>query len=282
MQKLFLVSLLLSFVVFGVARPIHHASLQKTAPHPHDAPHTKPQLVVPTNHHHDEQKPQQLSTQHMLRNAPKNIIQYKGCFVDAETRTLPFTGSDYVDFTNGMEKLSFESCYSMCFNTGYQYLGLQYGSQCYCGMDLPQLGSGTCNMPCSFNNSMTCGGTWANSVYFLGSNPRYLGCFVDTPSRVFPLAAGAPNEDWSPTSCMHWCAQAGYTLAGLEDGGQCFCGDEIFSAPATNCNVQCSSVSDNPNSMCGGVWALSVYYSALRRSSCPAGYNCPTTPYAYV
>jgi len=268
MKRLFVVTLLFSFLVLEIASSTinnqHHHTSKK-----HESPQNKAEHdeLVPTNqnhhhHHRDAKEPQHSPTQQQphLRQAG---IQYIGCYEGNEVRTLPFNGIlDYTSYgVNEKEAFTFDNCFSTCYFYGYQYLGFQYGSQCFCGMDLPNPVYGTCDMPCEFDSGMICGGVWSNSVYFLGYNPKYVGCFEDNPSRVFPLEAGAPNKDWSPTSCMNWCGDEGYTLAGLEYGGQCFCGNYGPYISTDTCNMFCSSISDDPNSLCGGVWSLSVYHA---------------------
>ena len=56
---------------------------------------------------------------------------------------------------------------------------------------------------------------------------------------------------------MQVCYAAKFSLAGVEDGTQCFCGNAIpaSAAPATNCNVTCSG---NHKEICGGVMAVNV------------------------
>ena len=89
--------------------------------------------------------------------------RYKGCFVDADTRDLPFRSTvRYIFCTSSLSSSSFrlisplltslpllslslrltspisgamtvELCQSSCKASGYQYAGLQYSSECWCG-----------------------------------------------------------------------------------------------------------------------------------------------------
>jgi hypothetical protein len=83
---------------------------------------------------------------------------YIGCFKDDISRDLSsnsFTGS-----------VSIEQCRLNCKD--FEYLSLQYGTECYCGKSYGRLGEATdtdCGVKCSGNGAQICGGGWRNSVY---------------------------------------------------------------------------------------------------------------------
>jgi hypothetical protein len=61
---------------------------------------------------------------------------------------------------------------------------------------------------------------------------------------------------------MHWQA-AGYTMAGVEGGNQCFCGNgwttpsiPPTAAPVSQCSNPCAGDSSQT---CGGSWAIQIY-----------------------
>lgn len=61
------------------------------------------------------------------------------------------------------------------------------------------------------------------------------------------------------TGCASHCASKGFAIAGTENGGQCFCGNELIdSRPASAgvCNIRCKG---DAGQTCGGKAALSVY-----------------------
>lgn len=61
--------------------------------------------------------------------------------------------------------------------SGYGFMGLQYGKECYCGDDYGKYGSvpdEECNKPCDGANDQMCGGTWRQSIYSLGSKDLYI------------------------------------------------------------------------------------------------------------
>jgi len=175
---------------------------------------------------------------------------YLGCFKDSSTRTLPYQANPAETFTPSQ-------CVSVCAQLGFIYAGAQDGSQCWCGLDLPALGSGSCNSLCDSDNDEICGGSWANSVYSTGvSVSSYKGCFADDIhyARVFPLQA--PGNDYFPSSCLSYCQGLSYSYFGVEDGGQCFCGDDLPSSGPAQCNSLCNN---DPTTICGGTNAISIY-----------------------
>jgi len=84
--------------------------------------------------------------------------------------------------------------------------------------------------------------------------PKYLGCFKDALPR--DLIKQGPNVD-SIDECIAWCSGELYPIAGLEDGGQCFCGVKYTTygeIDGDNCEIECPDDED-----CGGIWALEIY-----------------------
>lgn len=107
----------------------------------------------------------------------------------------------------------------------------------------------------------------ASSIVFPTPQPateryRYAGCYADDSTRVLSKAEtlnvrrGMTNE-----ACIEFCQRQGFTLAGTEDGAQCFCGDVLIgsaSLPPGHCNSPCTGDLSN-STVCGGPWALSVW-----------------------
>ncbi|KAG8626755.1 hypothetical protein KVT40_005700 [Elsinoe batatas] len=92
---------------------------------------------------------------------------YQGCAPDSTgTRTL--TGYSNV-YNTDQGTTSVDSCIAKC--KGFQYMGLEYGKQCFCGNSLPSdrvpssTTYGQCNMPCAGNSTQLCGGGSQLSLY---------------------------------------------------------------------------------------------------------------------
>ncbi|OCH94040.1 WSC-domain-containing protein [Obba rivulosa] len=86
------------------------------------------------------------------------------------------------------------------------------------------------------------------------------GCVSDNGARTlngFSLA----TDTMTPGICVSTCASKGFSMAGIEYGRECYCGDSFVngggsSLAASTCSMACSGDS---SSTCGGSWALSLY-----------------------
>jgi hypothetical protein len=84
----------------------------------------------------------------------------------------------------------------------------------------------------------------------------YLGCFKDQGKRDLD---GYTFYDGKMTTqlCVSTCRDKGFSHAGTQYAGHCFCGNKYGAAgPATNCDAKCTG---NRDEICGGTWANSVY-----------------------
>ncbi|XP_013115718.2 xylosyltransferase oxt [Stomoxys calcitrans] len=90
-----------------------------------------------------------------------------GCFRDEKKFRL--LSGYFINFktTNKPDK-----CIQLCLQSGFPYAGVQYGSECFCGADLPpessKLPDSTCNMKCSGDSHEICGGYFAMNVFETG------------------------------------------------------------------------------------------------------------------
>ncbi|KAG6000783.1 hypothetical protein E4U21_005017 [Claviceps maximensis] len=88
---------------------------------------------------------------------------------------------------------------------------------------------------------------------------QYAGCFKDNRNRVLTGKVRPSLGRISNTNCVKYCKGAGFTLAGTEYGGQCYCGNELIGSQKLDdsaCHVTCEG--DNAD-ICGGSWALSIF-----------------------
>lgn len=92
---------------------------------------------------------------------------------------------------------------------------------------------------------------------------KYYGCYQDTRARVLTgiKLANIGNHQATNTKCVAYCGAKGFSMAGTEYGGQCFCGNELVGSSKiaeSECDMPCEG---DATETCGGGMALSVYTS---------------------
>jgi len=95
-------------------------------------------------------------------NVYKN--QDGACYEDNSSRLLGELQTD------DHENMTPEECQRICFDVhNYQYAGVQYAHQCFCGDDEPPASKvmprSECNRACTGNSAIMCGGSWRMNVY---------------------------------------------------------------------------------------------------------------------
>ncbi|KAL8692126.1 MAG: hypothetical protein Q9218_002794 [Villophora microphyllina] len=85
------------------------------------------------------------------------------------------------------------------------------------------------------------------------------GCFVDA---LNPRSLGQQAQWWghpiTSSNCVEHCDSIGAKYAGTENGGQCFCGNQLLNSASRpgKCTTKCSG---DPSEICGGPALLSLY-----------------------
>ena len=101
----------------------------------------------------------------------------------------------------------------------------------------------------------------SNTASSLPSGWAYEGCYNDSiHARVLSLKQPY-DTDLTVQTCVWFCYQQGYSISGLEDRRQCFCGNAILNGGTLadwdfDCNATCSG---NKKEICGGNEKLSIY-----------------------
>lgn len=88
---------------------------------------------------------------------------------------------------------------------------------------------------------------------------QYVGCYKDQSSRVLSGRVLPDIGAVSNTACVNYCASEGFSIAGTEYGGECFCGNSLSSLEKldeSKCNMACAG---DAGQTCGGDWALSLF-----------------------
>ena len=101
-------------------------------------------------------------------------------------------------------------------------------------------------------------------ILTIGAVLQYLGCYSDTPVRALPFQATNVPTITIP-SCHDACVTQGYRYYALEDGLQCYCGNNLtlatmYGSNGAVCNALCAGDSTE---LCGGYWSFSLFDSFL-------------------
>ena len=94
-----------------------------------------------------------------------------------------------------------------------------------------------------------------------GSTWALQGCWVD---QLNPTRSLGSNPEWwgqaiTNANCVDHCSTKGMSLAGTENGGQCFCGNSLVGssqAASSDCNSPCAG---DASQKCGGPARLTLY-----------------------
>eukprot|EP01052_Picozoa_sp_SAG31_P046347 SAG31_NODE_8827_length_1380_cov_1.810304_2_plen_223_part_01 len=159
-------------------------------------------------------------------------FEYVGCYVDAAERTMNSGNEADANEDGAFGSLGALATPHMCADmcAGFQYFGLQYANQCFCGNEYDSGGeadSSDCNMACTGDDTIMCGGSWRNSVYHITGEVdldvlqtavtySYVGCYVDSNDRDLSARANNMGQQASPRMCAELCV--GYDYYGLQAG----------------------------------------------------------------
>ncbi|KAJ7050010.1 hypothetical protein C8F01DRAFT_1068250, partial [Mycena amicta] len=197
------------------------------------------------------------------------------CYVDScDNPSLPFLSSKSSTQT-------IPGCIAECGAANYSLAGLSWADECFCGNELGGTAASErlaipqteCNLPCAGDAGTICGGGFRLSLYPVPALAKpspapSATCYVDScdkPSLPF-LSSKTANQTVS--GCITQCGAAGFKVAGLSWGDECFCGNDLggtaalnvpgsgVAIPQTECNLPCTG---DASSICGGGFRLSVY-----------------------
>lgn len=88
---------------------------------------------------------------------------------------------------------------------------------------------------------------------------KYVGCYKDQSDRVISGKILPNIGQVSNTACVDYCSSKGFSVAGSEYGGECYCGNSlnvVEKLDDAKCNMACKG---DGSQKCGGDWALSVF-----------------------
>ncbi|KAL6831798.1 WSC domain-containing protein [Trichoderma camerunense] len=219
----------------------------------------------------------------LLPNSDQSRYRYIGCYKEnnpGRQLSNQLYGSD--DSTNAM-------CVSACADKNYAYCGTQYHTECWGGNTIPNLkvDDSNCNYYCGGDINQVCGGNGDGTAAYISvfadalqpgdgsTNPppptggpvvnpgvdgyASVGCYTEaTDARALPHEVDTDKR--TVAQCVDACKVGHYTYAGVEYGGECWCGDSFgdgaVPAPVADCAMTCN---DNSTEYCGGPNRLNVY-----------------------
>ncbi|KAG5972817.1 hypothetical protein E4U55_000733 [Claviceps digitariae] len=237
----------------------------------------------------------------LLPNA-QSQFQYVGCFKDnTPGRQLPSQILATDTMTNA-------DCIRACYAKGYTFCGTQYHRECWAGNTIPlvKVADSNCNFYCIGSLKQICGGNgdvgnggtymslFADTLKWDGNTTRppppagpvvnpgvsgytSIGCYTESTSgRALPNGVGTDKK--TVKNCVEACKARKYVYAGLEYGGECWCGNAwtagAVPAPASDCKMTCN---DNSTEYCGGPSRLNAYRYQLDSGSTTTSTPIDTT-----
>ncbi|KAK3323184.1 WSC domain-containing protein [Cercophora scortea] len=199
---------------------------------------------------------------------PPTNTEYKGCYADHDTRVLP--GKTVL--SDGMTP---DVCAIAC--AGYNYFGVEYGKECYCGAQLStaseKVSEEECTMSCGGDDLQICGDKSRLNVYrytdavdptivepAVVGDFAYKSCWTDNVADRSLKAASYASDDMSLENCAAFCS--GYKYFGVEFATECYCGNEVIGQEAAevDCSMECKG---NSNQWCGSGVRLNLYESTV-------------------
>ncbi|KAM5351355.1 hypothetical protein ACJ41O_004078 [Fusarium nematophilum] len=219
---------------------------------------------------------------------------YTGCYQDGKPGSSA-PGLIYRSSQN-QYNMTVEKCVAECKGNGFRYAGLKYWGVCYCGSTVngAQLAEDQCTYPCSGNGTQICGGSdqlsiWSDPTFkttsvigaigsVVNSIEAYkpLGCYTDASSkgRALSWSQDLDGATMTPSKCLGACSDQGFPLAGIEYGGECYCGNvlanDTVKVDASECSMNCNGDS---SFKCGGPSRLSLFVSEDMLSLQPCGWK---------
>jgi hypothetical protein len=192
-----------------------------------------------------------------------------GCYTDAIDGKRVLTAASTTSGTS----MTYGSCASFC--SSYQYFGVEYGGECYCGNSFTnpttQSDASACNMACSGDSTQTCGGPSRMNLFKAGTtvqgpaNPtvsgwNYTGCWTDNTNGRALGSSTTASSTMTIEMCTSYCGGKGYTMAGVEYGQECWCASSWTASSTQAADSDCSfNCPGNKGEYCGAGNRLTVY-----------------------
>lgn len=88
------------------------------------------------------------------------------------------------------------------------------------------------------------------------------GCFTDDGNPRTLSGPSMAANDLTTASCVSFCSSNGYSFAGTEYAGECWCGRSIATSASQSSSDQCDlPCRGAPDEKCGGNSRISIYHN---------------------
>ena len=196
-----------------------------------------------------------------------------------------------------LRTLSFKSatmtparCVKECQSNGFKLAGVQDVTECWCDHEYGTTArpvqtftqnDGECGQPCPGDHLQRCGDEMVMQIYRHKSFNSPLQTRTDSPnnewvegpcmideesSRLLSMPQSIPNLI-SPEACLDSCASQLFTIAGLQAGSECWCGNALNLAAdeqpskrevdQSECSTPCNG--EEPAQTCGGPLRMRLF-----------------------
>lgn len=196
----------------------------------------------------------------------QHTADYVGCWNDNPV------GTAMNAYTFSSATMTPTICKEACAGFKYGLAGLENGQKCFCGNNMPTTSrtpSPYCNVKCAGKADEYCGGGFQMDIYNSsavspgpappGTPSGWKGCYGDTGTVKIMNDYSFSSPKMTNDMCRIGCASLNYTLAGVELGNRCYCGNSLKSTqllPSSSCNTPC--VGDATQN-CGGNYVMTLF-----------------------
>ncbi|KAF7561536.1 hypothetical protein G7046_g2604 [Stylonectria norvegica] len=216
--------------------------------------------------------------------------RYIGCYRENNP------GRQLSNLLYGDDKSTTPQCIQACAGKNNIFCGTQYHRECWGGNTIPNLkvDDSNCNFACAGDLNQICGGQgvgagagypyfslFADSLQYANGkftgnggavtaptgpfvNPGVsgygsIGCYTEATSGR-ALSNGKSNSLANVAGCLAACSAGSYTYAGVEYGGECYCGNAFAAGSVPTTIDQCAmTCNGNTTEYCGGPSRLNMY-----------------------
>ncbi|GKT89334.1 WSC domain-containing protein [Colletotrichum tofieldiae] len=188
--------------------------------------------------------------------------QYAGCFKDLVNNTR-LLGEAFL----ATDDMTLDKCAAFCskgaYNDGaFNYFGVEYSRECFCGWDVKAAQTSTsesdCSSSCAGSPIGLCGAGNRLSVYNntipnqtptdpqhvpRANDYKFLGCQTEGANGRALTGKFTAADTLTVEDCASFCSVDGWQFMGVEYGRECFCGNSTNAgsvpAPLGDCNMVC-------------------------------------------